>query len=295
MKKKILLIAVIFSCLLNQANAQISVHVNLNLQPVWGPVGHDYVEYYYIPDLDCYYDVQNQEYVFFEEGRWIPMRNLPPQYANFDLYSGYKVVVNEPTPWMHNDRYRTQYAGYRGRHGQAVIRDSRDQKYWGNPNHPQHNNWHGDNGNRGGQPQQHGGQQPQQRGGQQPQQHGGQQPQQRGGQQGGGQPQQHGGQHGGVQPQQHGGQQGGGQPQQHGGQQGGGQPQQHGGQQGAGQPQQHGGQQGAGQPQQHGGQQGAGQPQQHGGQQGAGQPQQHGGQQGGGQPQQHGGNGEGHH
>jgi len=147
MKKQILLIAIfLLTCFWQGANAQVSVHFNVGLQPIWGPVGYDYVDYYYLPDIDAYYDVNNQVYVYFDDGRWITNRYLPPRYRDFDLYRAHKVVINEPSPWFHHDRYRNQYNGYRGRHDQVPIRDSHEERYWENPNHPEHGKWHGDHG-----------------------------------------------------------------------------------------------------------------------------------------------------
>lgn len=146
MKKQIIFIAVmIATCIGYNANAQVSVNINIGNQPVWGPVGYDYVDYYYIPDMDAYYSVPRQEYTYMDNGRWITTRALPPRYSNYDLYHGYKVVVNEPTPWLHNDRYRTQYVQYKNRHDQPFIRDSRDTRYFANPNHPQHAQWEATN------------------------------------------------------------------------------------------------------------------------------------------------------
>lgn len=157
MKKQIILIAlVILTCFCNYTNAQVSVRFNIGLQPLWGPTGYDYVDYYYIPDIDAYYDVTNQQYIVFEDGRWIPMRALPPRYGNFDLYRAHKVVINEPTPWVHHDVYRNQYSEYRGRHDQHPIRDSREEKYWANPGHPQHGQWHGEHDNGRGRDGDHG-------------------------------------------------------------------------------------------------------------------------------------------
>jgi len=39
------------------AKAQISVHVNLGIPPQWGPEGYSDVRYYYLPDVEAYYDV----------------------------------------------------------------------------------------------------------------------------------------------------------------------------------------------------------------------------------------------
>jgi|GEM_PF-250162 hypothetical protein len=135
------LIAALFMLVSLEAQVHVSFHVNLGSQPVWGPTGNDYVEYYYLPDIDAYYSVPQHRFYYFEGGRWIGRANLPPRYHDYDLYSSYKVVVNEQRPWRHNDNYREKYSSYRGRHDQKPIRDSRDPKYFVNKNHPEHNNW----------------------------------------------------------------------------------------------------------------------------------------------------------
>jgi len=154
MKKQILLLAVIFGSLsLPAAHAQVGLSVNINVQPVWGPVGYDHADYYYLPDIETYYNVPLHQYTYFEGGRWITAPVLPPRYRNYDLYHGYKAVINEPNPWLHHDRYRGQYLQFRGRHDQAVIRDSHDARYYGNPGHPEYNHWrqqHHDDGHRDG-------------------------------------------------------------------------------------------------------------------------------------------------
>ena len=149
MKKQFLTIAVALGAFFAyDASAQVSLSVNIGVQPVWGPVGYDHVDYYYIPDVDAYYDVPHRQYTYYEGGQWVTRPSLPPRYNSFDLYGAHKVVMNEQQPWMHHDRDRTQYAQYRGRHDQHPIRDSHEERYRENPNHPEHNQWHGNNGHR---------------------------------------------------------------------------------------------------------------------------------------------------
>ena len=123
--------------------AQVSVSLNFNIdrQPVWGPTGYDHVDYYYLPDIGVYYSVSQNRYYYSDRGRWRNSRSLPRRYRGFDLYNSYKVVVNDPEPYRHDETYREQYASYKGRHDQETIRDSRDQKYYVNPKHPEHKNW----------------------------------------------------------------------------------------------------------------------------------------------------------
>jgi hypothetical protein len=142
MKKTIFLVALIISMVGHQANAQVGVSVNIGLQPVWGPSGYDHADYYYVPDVDAYYDVPAHMWVYQDGGVWVHRAALPGRYANFDLYHAYKAVVNVPQPWLHHDTYRSKYASYRGRHDQAVIRDSKDPKYFVVKDHPMHAQYH---------------------------------------------------------------------------------------------------------------------------------------------------------
>ncbi|MES2061678.1 MAG: hypothetical protein V4456_07140 [Bacteroidota bacterium] len=140
MKKIIITAAIFFSCIAyKSAEAQISLSINIGSQPEWGPTGYDHADYYYMPDIDTYYDVPAHQYVYLENNTWVRRASLPSRYSNYNVYNGYKVVVNEPNPWTHATTYRTKYANYRGRTGQTIIRDSRDVKYrnhWANNNRP---------------------------------------------------------------------------------------------------------------------------------------------------------------
>lgn len=128
MKKILFISAILLSAFCYRAEAQVRVNINLGVQPVWGPVGYDYVNYYYLPDLGVYYDVPRHLFVYYDYGRWNFAAVLPPRFGHFDLYRSYKVVVNQRDPWLRNSYYRDHYRSYRGRH-QVVIRDSHDNRY----------------------------------------------------------------------------------------------------------------------------------------------------------------------
>jgi hypothetical protein len=151
MKKLLFTAAIILGCLsFKAADAQIrlSVGVNIGSQPDWGPVGYDNAQYYYMPDIDSYYDVPNHQYVYFDNNVWVHSGALPPRYSNFDRYNSYKVVVNQRNPWEHHAAIRARYASFRGRRGQGLIRDSHDARY---QNHWRENgHGGGDHGHGGG-------------------------------------------------------------------------------------------------------------------------------------------------
>ena len=132
MKKLIFTAVILLGCLsVKFAEAQVSVGVGLNIgsQPDWGPVGYNNAAYYYMPDIGAYYDVNAHMYIYNENNVWVHRGYLPARYRNYNLYGGYKAVINDRNPWLRDNDYRTRYAGYRGRHDQAMIRDSRDARY----------------------------------------------------------------------------------------------------------------------------------------------------------------------
>ncbi len=124
-----------------QATAQVKVNINIGTQPLWGPVGYDEVEYYYLPDVEAYYYVPRRQFVYLSGGNWIFASSLPARYRTYDLYTGYKVVINEPRPYVHFTDHKVKYAKYKGAHGkQVIIRDSRDPKYYVVKGHPGNSN-----------------------------------------------------------------------------------------------------------------------------------------------------------
>lgn len=129
MKKILFISAILISAVCYKTEAQVSLSVNIGSQPLWGPVGYDYVNYYYLPDLGVYYDVPRGLFVYFDFGRWNFAPALPASYGGYDLDNCYKVVINDRDPWMRNDYYRYHYASYRGRY-QPIIRDSHDNRYF---------------------------------------------------------------------------------------------------------------------------------------------------------------------
>jgi hypothetical protein len=131
-------------------NASAQVSVNIGSQPLWGPVGYNHVDYYYLPDVGAYYSVPKRQFVYLDGPTWVFSNALPTRYSSYDLYHGYKVVLNEPTPYLHDARYHSKYAHYRGNKGQPFIRDSKEEKYFKIKGHPQYGKAKNDKGNNGG-------------------------------------------------------------------------------------------------------------------------------------------------
>lgn len=109
----------------SSTHAQISVSLNIGSRPSYAPAPvYAEAEYYYLPDVEAYYDIRATEYIYFGGGRWIRSRYLPGEYRNYNFNSGYKVVLNNyhgSSPYCNFDNDRVKYyRGYRG-HGQRTV------------------------------------------------------------------------------------------------------------------------------------------------------------------------------
>src|SRR6266404_9435922 len=82
-----------------EAQVRVGIHINIGDQPSWRAPGYDYVEYYYLPDIECYYYVPRRQFVYLSNGSWVFSASLPGRYRDYDLYTGYKVVVNRPNAY----------------------------------------------------------------------------------------------------------------------------------------------------------------------------------------------------
>lgn len=114
MKKLILSVSLLIGSLListekSEAQVRVGINVNIGDQPRWRVPGHDYVEYYYLPDIESYYYVPRHQFVYLSNGRWVFSASLPSRYRNYDLYSGYKVVVNRPDAYRYYEQDRVRY------------------------------------------------------------------------------------------------------------------------------------------------------------------------------------------
>ena len=151
MRKLLLLVTILLSTVLinrSEAQARVNVNVNIGAQPLWGPVGHDYVDYYYLPDIETYYYVPRRQFIYLSNGNWVFAYGLPPMYRSYDLYSGYKVVINRPRAYVYHDTYKVKYKGYKGNRNQVTIRYSDEPKYYVVKGHPKYRAV--TNGNNGG-------------------------------------------------------------------------------------------------------------------------------------------------
>ena len=123
-KLKLIIAGLILFASANTMQAQVSVNVNLGRPPAWGPIGYSAVDYYYLPDIQAYYDIRATQFIYFGGGKWIRSRNLPNQYRNYNLYNGYKVVLNDyhgSSPYRNFSNHKVKYyKGYKGKAQKSI-------------------------------------------------------------------------------------------------------------------------------------------------------------------------------
>ena len=134
-------------------HAQVSINVSLGTPPQWGPVVQSEVSYYYLPDVESYYDIHAQQFIFLSNGVWTRSHNLPHRYRNYNLYDGYKVVLNDyhgSRPYSHYQDHKVKYyKGYNKGHQENYRTASNFRPRYNdnhqNGNHDNRNNYPGNN------------------------------------------------------------------------------------------------------------------------------------------------------
>ncbi|WP_291133204.1 hypothetical protein [Flavobacterium sp. UBA7682] len=103
------------------SQAQVSVNVNVGTPPVWAPAAPPATKYYYIPDIETYYDVPAQRYIYLKNGKWHRSASLPAQYRGYDLRKGRTVYLTSykgNAPYKYYKNHKIKYKGH-GHHGKG--------------------------------------------------------------------------------------------------------------------------------------------------------------------------------
>lgn len=108
----------IFTCLslffliaiFKPAAAQFQPSDNVSDQPKWGLSGQQFVEYYYLPDIDTYYYVPGHQFIYQSGGYWTFSSKLPSAKKKYDLRSANKIVINQPGAYRYNAQHKLKYS-----------------------------------------------------------------------------------------------------------------------------------------------------------------------------------------
>jgi hypothetical protein len=93
------------------AHAQVGVNVQIG-HPAWGPAVPQGAQYYYVPEIDGYYDLAAQRYLVQRNGQWVPVAAV----QGYNPASFHPVVVDYRgrQPW-------TQYRDHHARYYRPVV------------------------------------------------------------------------------------------------------------------------------------------------------------------------------
>ena len=92
--------------------AQISVQVNLGTPPVWAPADRVETQYYYLPEVDAYYDVPSERFIYISNGAWIRSVKLPYRYRNYNLRQGKVIYLTDyrgNSPYQYHKKHKIKY------------------------------------------------------------------------------------------------------------------------------------------------------------------------------------------
>ncbi len=139
---KLIATGIILFAAASTSQAQVSINVNIGapavvVRPAWVPQNHVNVDFYYLPDVQAYFDVNASLYVYLNNGNWCRSRYLPVQYRNYDLVHARRIALNgyhgsRPYTYYncHNDRYDNN-RNYNRRYVEGRYYDNRryDNRY----------------------------------------------------------------------------------------------------------------------------------------------------------------------
>ncbi len=149
-----MLSALLMLIAVNTSKAQVSFSVHIGSPPVWAPPEYAHtIRYYYIPEIDSYYDAQRGGYYYNDGPSWVFSASLPGIYAGYNIGSLHHVAVryygDRPYSYFGARRavYVQRYHPVQYRHVEYRNVEYRDRGHWDNGRHGGRGpEWHGDHG-----------------------------------------------------------------------------------------------------------------------------------------------------
>jgi hypothetical protein len=82
--------------------------------PGWAPPHYNGARYFYIPDIEVYYDLSDHNFAYLNNGLWIFTPQFPSIYAGFDLYNAFIITLDVTVyqPWRYHQYYVSHYPRY---------------------------------------------------------------------------------------------------------------------------------------------------------------------------------------
>lgn len=142
---KILLQVLFLVVFTTSLKAQVKVDINLGTPPSWGPAVST-EQYYFLPDIETYYDIRNSEYLYRNHGQWVRSRNVPKRYGNYNFNTGQVIVLKDykgRSPYINFKNHKIKYINKKNDYkshndnnkGNVVYRDAGKNKKQSKPGH----------------------------------------------------------------------------------------------------------------------------------------------------------------
>lgn len=126
---------------ITSTQAQVSVNVNFGTPPVWAPAERVVTQYYYLPEIDAYYDVPAQRFIYVNRGVWVRTERLPARYSTYNLRNGRVVYLTDyrgSKPYAYHKNHKLKYKGKK----YYSNREHSDNEKHDNGKHKGHKNKH---------------------------------------------------------------------------------------------------------------------------------------------------------
>ena len=110
--------------LIATSQAQVGVNINLGTPPVWAPADRVATQYYYLPEVDSYYDVPASRFIYVKNGAWVRSEKLPARYSNYNLRSGKVVYLTDyrgKTPYIFHKKHKVKYVATRYKQPRTLV------------------------------------------------------------------------------------------------------------------------------------------------------------------------------
>lgn len=138
---KLLVIALSFA---TAANAQILTRKVVTVQaPTWAQSKSVAANYYYLPEIDLYYDVPAQQFIYLNNSNiWVKSKRLPASHRAYDLKNGKIIYLSEykgKKPYLHHKSHKAKYVKVKSDNGNH-LGQKKHGKYKAQKKHKHHKN-----------------------------------------------------------------------------------------------------------------------------------------------------------
>jgi hypothetical protein len=98
--------------------------------PVWAKAAPVNVNYYYLPDIQTYYDVPAKRYIYLNNGSWVRTSALPARYKGYNLYNSNPVFLKDYKGNSPYTLYKVHKVKYKGNgKWKPVHHDRKERKH----------------------------------------------------------------------------------------------------------------------------------------------------------------------